>query len=219
MGFLGFPRFAMGTYYLREVFGPVCPALQITSRKPSAKMKKRPCNIAMDKRMKDPVIEVKYLEQVTTAAVSEFISSHVRSRGIAPKTANRHREILHTLFNWAMKEGGVRMPADTNPVSDVKRYKEKAPQIRFLTLKQIDEQLEALQELPQLQTMVALYIYAGLRREEALWLTLDDVDPSSGPHGIIRVRAKGMEGESWQPKTSRTRSPKPNPSKATPVSH
>ena len=44
-------------------------------------------------------------------------------------------------------------------VADVKRHQEKAPQIRFLTLKQIDEQLEALQEQAQLQTMVALYIY------------------------------------------------------------
>ena len=40
---------------------------------------------------------------------------------------------------------------------------------------QIDEQLYALRETPQLQTMVALYIFAGLRREEALWLTVDDV--------------------------------------------
>ena len=66
--------------------------------------------------------------------------------------------ILHKLFNWAIKEGGAH-PADKSPVADVKRHQEKAPQIRFLTLKQIDEQLEALQEQAQLQTMVALYIY------------------------------------------------------------
>jgi len=168
-------------------------------------MKKRSGNIGLDKRVKDPVIAVQYLEQVTTAAISDFISSHVRSRGLAPKTANRHREILHTLFNWAMKEGGGRMPADKNPVSDVKRYQEKAPQIRFLTLKQIDEQLEALQEHAQLQTMVALYIYAGLRREEVLWLTRADIDLGCGPQGILRVRAKEIDGESWQPKTARNR--------------
>jgi len=42
-----------------------------------------------------------------------------------------------------------------------KRYTEKARGICFLALKQIDEQLNALTLYPQLQTMVAVYIYAG----------------------------------------------------------
>jgi integrase len=83
----------------------------------------------------------------------------------------------------------------------VERYREKAPEISFLTLAQIDEQLAALKDHPQLQTMVAMYIYAGLRREEALWLTVDDVDLSAGGNGMIRVRAKTVNGDFWQPKT------------------
>jgi integrase len=70
-----------------------------------------------------------------------------------------------------------------------------------LTLKQIDEQLNALENYPKLQTMVAMYIYAGLRREELLWLTLDDIDLKAGGFGMIRVRAKTINEESWQPKT------------------
>jgi integrase len=49
--------------------------------------------------------------------------------------------------------------------------------------------------------MVATYIYAGLRREEAIWLTNDDVDLTVGRWGVIRVRAKTVEGEFWEPKT------------------
>jgi len=58
--------------------------------------------------------------------------------------------------------------------------------------------------------MVAVLIYAGLRREELLWLMVDDIDLRSSPnggHGMIRVRAKTIEGNdqtptvSWQPKT------------------
>jgi integrase len=55
--------------------------------------------------------------------------------------------------------------------------------------------------------MVAVLIYAGLRREELLWLTLDDVQLSSrqGGNGLIRVQAKTIETDagprSWQPKT------------------
>ena len=55
--------------------------------------------------------------------------------------------------------------------------------------------------------MVAMLIYAGLRREEVLWLTLDDIDLKSrnGGHGMIRVRAKTINGEFWQPKTKKNR--------------
>ena len=77
--------------------------------------------------------------------------------------------------------------------------------IRFLTLPQIKEQLRVLEEYSQLQTMVAVLIFAGLRREELLWLTLDDIDPESGAFGLIPVQAKTVDSESWQPKTKRNR--------------
>jgi integrase len=83
----------------------------------------------------------------------------------------------------------------------VQRYKERAPEIRFLTLPQIDEQLNALDGRPDLQAMVATLIFAGLRREEMLWLTLDDLDLQAPPNGLLRIRAKTVEGGSWQPKT------------------
>lgn len=68
-------------------------------------------------------------------------------------------------------------------------------------MQDIDVQLAALANYPQLQTMVALYIYAGLRREEALWLTIRDIDLNSGKYGRIHVRAKVVGDMSWHPKT------------------
>jgi integrase len=117
-----------------------------------------------------------HIEQLTTAAISEFISNKILRQGIAPKTANRYREILMRLVSWAASQRGVHMPGDRNPARKVERYRERASQIRFLTLRQIDEQLELLKDDVQLQTMVALYIYAGLRREEALWLVFAEDD-------------------------------------------
>lgn len=192
-------------YYLRDAFGPVCDALKVTSRKLSPKAKKRPPKPGQDRRRKAPVIEAPCFERITTAQVAAFISGQVASRGLAPKTANRYREILTRLFNWAMTQYGVKMPEDKNPVAKVERYQERAPEIRFLTLPQVSEQLDALAENLQLQAMVAMLIYAGLRREELLWLTHDDLDLSAGTHGLIRVRAKTIGGESWQPKTKRNR--------------
>lgn len=188
-------------YYLRDAFGPICEAVQVTSRKVSATCKKRPPKPGQDRRRRAITIEADSFEQITTAQIAMFISGQVQSRGLAPKTANRYREILTRLFNWAMSQYGIRMPAGRNPAAVVERYKERAPEIRFLTLPQIREQLSALEDTPQLQVMVATLIYAGLRREELLWLTMADVDLRSGPYGMLRIRAKTIGGESWQPKT------------------
>lgn len=183
-------------YYLREAFGPICPAISIKNSRISQKAKKRPC-----KNAPKPIL-ANYFEQVTTADIAQHIAAQVRSKGLAPKTANRFREVLTRLYNWAMQQHGIKMPENLNPASKVERYKEKAPQISFLSLDQIEEQLSALEATPQIQAIVALYIYAGVRREEALWLTMDDVDLEAGTYGMLRIRAKTINGEHWQPKTS-----------------
>jgi len=182
-------------YYLRESFGQICPVLTIKNRKISDKGKRTP-----DKNRTLP-LEANYFEQITTTDISSFIASKVRKQALAPKTANRYREILTRLFNWSMTQNGIKIYGDINPAAKVERYREKAPQISFLTLEQITEQLEALVPYPNLQIMVAVYIYAGLRREELCWLRLADVDFSGGGNGMIRVRAKTVHGESWEPKT------------------
>ena len=152
-------------------------------------------------RRREPRIEASCLEHITVAQVSDFIRERLQRYGIQAKTANQYREILRRLFSWSMEEGGVRMPADVNPVAKVKRYKERAPEIHFLTIRQIESQLEVLREHPVIHAMVATYIYAGLRRKEAIWLTVEDLDFAIGRLGAIRVRAKTVNGESWQPKT------------------
>jgi hypothetical protein len=61
-------------YYLRDMFGPICEALKVTSRKVSAKAKKRPPKPGQDGRRKAPVIE-KWLP-----AISKFGTSAVALR-------------------------------------------------------------------------------------------------------------------------------------------
>jgi integrase len=101
-----------------------------------------------------------------------------------------------------MEQNGIRITGDKNPAAKVERYRERAPDISFLSLEQIDQQLKALEEYPDLQVMVAVYIYGGLRREELCWLQEDDIDFTAGVHGMIRVRAKTVNGSSWEPKLS-----------------
>ena len=76
--------------------------------------------------------------------------------------------------------------------------KRRCPEITWLTFEQIDEQLTAVEDRPIIHPLVATYIYAGLRRAEALWLTTSDIDFD---RRIIRIRGKTIEGASWSPKT------------------
>jgi integrase len=184
---------------LRSFFGPVCSSLVPGSTCNTSKQPRFPRQpVAQHPTTKH--VQVALLEEVTTELVSQFMSRRIREDGIAAKTANRFREVLHRMFAYAIKEKGYRGPdgSRSNPIAAVDRRREPAHTIRFLTLAQIDEQLQALREHPTLHAMVATYIYAGVRREEALWLTVEDVDLQ---RRLIRVCAKSVDGEFWQPKT------------------
>ncbi len=190
--------------YLRELFGPVCPALEVPDGRAA---KCRDHRSKRDRRVKLRPMEAECFEAITTAMITDFIATRVRERGYAPKTANRYREVVGRVFSLALKEGRIRTAGGANPATRVERYRERAPEIRYLTLAQIDEQLDALRFNPRLQVMVATLIYAGLRREELLWLQVDDWARSTpaAPGGLLRIRAKTVAGESWQPKTKRNR--------------
>lgn len=88
--------------------------------------------------MKTEKLEANFFESLTTADISSFISSKVRRQALAPKTANRYREIFTRLFNWALGQYGVVLAGGYNPAAKVERYKERASKISFLTKEQIE---------------------------------------------------------------------------------
>jgi integrase len=196
-------------YRLREFLGPVCPELEDNPRvRRGSLLVNKPAG-GRKSRKKPPrryqfSIRVNFVEEITTLMISDFLLRLTESRGLAPKTSNEYREIIHRFFNWAIKTQGIRMlrSPTTNPCEIVPKLSAPDPIIRFLSLEQIEVQLASLAPTPQLQTIVAVYIYAGLRREEALWLTHDDVDLV---RRVIQVRGKTVNGETWWPKTKRNR--------------
>jgi hypothetical protein len=125
-------------YYLRQAFGQVSPSLRLKNINISAKATKRPAS-----QMTRP-IEAVYFEQVSTSEISEHISAHVGRQALAAKTANRYREILTRLYNWSMLQGGIIIPGDRNLAAAVERYKERASEISFLSVDDIQQQLDAL---------------------------------------------------------------------------
>lgn len=128
--------------YLRGTFGPVCDCLKIKNKNIAKKAVKRPASGKLE------LLEISYLEQLTTMRVSEFLSNLVITKGISPKTVNHYRQIMLTMCNWAMTEGGVNFPGGKNPVMAVRCYKEINHDIRYLKLSEIDEQLKYLSGNP-----------------------------------------------------------------------
>ncbi|MBM4045056.1 MAG: hypothetical protein FJ279_08080 [Planctomycetes bacterium] len=191
------------TSVLRIFFGPICPSLELGTC-----VNKRWRKTNALKRLEDTMtafhVKAELLEDVTTGMIEDFITRRVQKHGIAPKTANRYREMLHRMFGYAAKNWNYIAPdrRHPNPAALVERRREPERTIRFLTLPQIEDQLRILQDCPTIHAMVATYIYAGLRREEAMWLTTADVDLN---RRVLRICAKTVDGEFWQPKTRRNR--------------
>lgn len=140
----------------------------------------------------------KALGAITTADVERFLTQEAM-KGRQPATLLRHREILHAFWRWAVRQGRVAV----NVVAPIPRPRLPERDPRFLSLDQIDELLRAVAGDP-IEGLVATAVFAGLRREELCWLTWDDLELDLEP-GILRVRAKSVAGESWQPKTKRDR--------------
>ena len=181
---------------LRVFFGPICESLE-PGKSPG---RKQPI---VDK-FAGKHIKAKLLEDITPQVINRFLAARIEQDNWSAKTANLTRQLLHKFFAYATKHHGFvgRDRRYPNPVSAVDRRRERAPQIRFLNLEQIEEQLKVLSEYTVIHVLAATYIYAGLRREEALRLTHEDMDMENR---LIRVRAKNIDGESWQPKTKRNR--------------
>jgi len=190
--------------YLRSFFGPCCSALELGSNVPHKFRRENLKLPQIPDKLKDRHIPVRRLEEISTEMINNFIQTRITCDGIKPKTANRIREVLHRMFSYAREHFGYICPDRRykNPLEGVRRITESASVITCLTLDQIAEQLDVLRGNPVIHALVSVYIYAGLRREEALWLTHEDVDLTKR---LICIEAKTVNGEFWQPKTKNNR--------------
>jgi integrase len=148
------------------------------------------------------LLDAEYVEAISRQAVARALDAK-EAQDVSPKTVNAFREILCRFLNWALRERGVKFN-DTglqNPVAMIQRRKEPDHEIVFLTDEQAVRLLEGLVD-PELRAMVSVILFAGLRRGEVVWLRTDDVDLINR---LIRVRAKEIGEDRWQPKTGRGR--------------
>ena len=180
---------------LRAFFGPVCESLKLGNPEGKGTIgSKRP----WQDKYAGSHVKAEFLEDISPEAINHFIGERLEMNGWSPKTANLMRQILHKFFVYAIKHHGFRSRDRrfANPVTCVERYREPASIIRFLSLEEMDNQLKILKKNIVIRAMVATYIFAGLRREEAVWITQKDIDLEER---FIRVQAKIINGQFWQP--------------------
>ncbi|NVN98879.1 MAG: site-specific integrase [Geobacteraceae bacterium] len=184
---------------LRSIFGELCPGLEF-ARVGSRKY--------VDQNR--PLLSAVHLQDLTTAKVQDYLQKILQVKDkngrvlrgyVGKKTRNRYRETLHLFFEYALTPGRYSMSGE-NPVKKIKYLKLDKLEVRFLKIAAINKQLACLAEYPLLQVMVAVYIFAGLRRDEALWLTHDDIDLE---RGLIDVHGKTIDRKHWEPKNGENR--------------
>jgi hypothetical protein len=115
--------------FLRQLFGPICPSLHYVRRTPPAGFR---------------YVTAAYVEELTTSDLANCIAGHVQNRGLAAKTANRMRKVASRFINWAVDQYGVRLVGDRNPAAFLEARRVPAPQITFLSERDITCQLDAL---------------------------------------------------------------------------
>lgn len=165
-----------------------------------SKIHKRPKTISSDRGRLVSFfkwVDLDHVNEIRTRDVSAYMA--YKSESVCPTTLLRIREILHAFFEYLISQGDLRQ----NPVKGVARPKIYETDIEFLNQAEIRHCLEIL-EGDRLEPLVATAIYAGLRREELCWLTpgdlvLDEERP------LLRVCAKQVGAETWQPKTRKNR--------------
>lgn len=141
------------------------------------------------------------LERLRPEDVSRYLVAKRREE-LATKTITNHLVFLHGLLAFAVKRGW----AQTNPVDAVDRPRADGgdPDIRYLTLAEVEALLRTVGEGRFAATDRALYLTAamtGLRQGELLALRWGDVDWRAGR---LRVRRTFTRGSFGAPKSRRS---------------
>jgi site-specific recombinase XerD len=114
----------------------------------------------------------------------EQILAKLRNRGLCGSSANRYRSMLSSLFGYGVRMGLLR----SNPVAQVKRYKESAWRVRWLKPEEEERLRKVIREkCPEREPEFDLALYTGMRRGEQFTLKWENVDLD---RGLLEVNGK-----------------------------
>ncbi len=125
------------------------------------------------------------LNALTAAGIEQARARLLEGRAVA--TANRYLQFLRRVLNKAVRDGQLA----TNPVCQVKMFKEPAGKTRFLSL---EEEASLCQKLGEpYATWVRLSLLTGLRQLEQFSLRWEHVDLDRGVLTLPSTKAGGVQ--------------------------
>lgn len=132
----------------------------------------------------------------------EAFSAHMQKTGRSPKTTLNALGILHSIFEYAHREGWVA----SNPctLADKPQVSEGDPDIRFLEQEEIEALLRAVPDDDLARVERRMYLAAtmtGMRQGELLASRWRDID---WPAQRVRIRRSFVRGEFGAPKSKRS---------------
>ena len=102
--------------------------------------------------------------------VIEKYKNRRREEGVSPATVNRELAVIKAMFNRGVEWGFL----IKSPAQAVKKFKEPKREARFFSAEEMARILAAAEG--ELKLIIMVLANTGLRREELLHLTWDDVD-------------------------------------------
>ncbi len=121
------------------------------------------------------------------AAKLEAYKTHRREQGAKPATLNRELNTIKAMFNKAVAWNALAQ----DPAKSVKKFQEGRRKVRFLSKEEVRALLKTAEE--RLKPVIEVLLHTGLRRDELIHLTWQDVDLKTR---VLSVQAK----DGWHPK-------------------
>jgi integrase len=134
------------------------------------------------------------LDQISVRHIEEYKAEKLKE-GQSPKSINNQIGVLGKCLRWAAELG------DLKAVPPMKKLKENAPEIRYLSHDELSRLLMAVDD-PMWNSMIVVASRTGLRFGELSGLQWDDVDLSERK---ITVRRSLVKGHAGPPKNGRVR--------------
>jgi integrase len=148
------------------------------------------------------------LEALTPERIERYVADK-RREGLAPRTLNRHLNLLNLLLSSALKRGLIR----TNPIAFVDRPREPRRRWRILTPTEVVRVERSFEELiaeaedeekdwrEQARVIFVVLVGTGLRRGEALGLRWRAVHLADPDGAFLRVRETWVQAGADTPKS------------------
>lgn len=120
------------------------------------------------------------IDEITIKQIENFVSYLVNERNCQPRTVNRKINALSTFFQCMKKKGFI----VESPMEDVERMKAPDSERVYLSKEEIEAVIAAVQH-PVLHYFIMTMAFTGLRVNECIHLTMDDIDLKEGYIQVI----------------------------------